>query len=176
MNNQISQFVNQNQEYFIFALMLSVLILLISILTMGILFGNRIKKMKRNYDSFMRGKDAETLEETILQRFDEIDKLKKEEKINKESIKKIEENLMITYQKVGIVKYDAFREMGGKLSFALVLLNRNNDGFIMNAIHSREGCYTYIKEIIKGESYIPLAEEEKEALQIAINSDNIKIN
>ena len=69
-----------------------------------------------------------------------------------------------SYQKVGIVKYDAFNEMGGKLSFALAMLDNNNTGWILNAMHSREGCYTYVKEIVKGESYIELAEEEAAAL------------
>ena len=62
--------------------------------------------------------------------------------------------------------------MGGKLSFALALLNKENTGFVINAMHSREGCYTYIKEIIRGESYILLGEEEKEAVDKAINCDN----
>ena len=59
--------------------------------------------------------------------------------------------------------------MGGKLSFSVALLDDNNDGFIINAMHSREGCYTYIKEIVKGESYIILGDEEKQALEIALN-------
>ena len=74
------------------------------------------------------------------------------------------------YQKVGIVKYDAFHEMGGDLSFALTMLDENNTGWILNAMHSREGCYTYIKEIVKGESYVVLGEEEKEALRQAVNA------
>ena len=58
------------------------------------------------------------------------------------------------------MKYDAFKEMGGKLSFAYAMLNYRNDGFIINSIYSKEGCYSYIKEIIKGESYLPLGDEE----------------
>ena len=65
--------------------------------------------------------------------------------------------------------------MGGKLSFALSMLDKENTGFVINAMHSREGCYTYIKEIIKGESYIQLGEEEKEAVDKAVNSDNYMI-
>ena len=79
--------------------------------------------------------------------------------------------MKFTFQKVGLVKYDAFNEMGGKLSFSLALLNETNDGFIINAMHSREGCYTYIKEIMDGNSIIVLAEEEKEALDMAIKSN-----
>ncbi len=69
-----------------------------------------------------------------------------------------------------MVKYDAFDEMGGKLSFSLALLDQKNDGFIINAMHSREGCYTYIKEIVDGNSIIVLAEEEKNALDIAMGN------
>ena len=79
-----------------------------------------------------------------------------------------------TFQKVGLVKYDAFHEMGGKLSFSLVLLNEMNDGFVLNAMHSREGCYTYIKEIVSGNSIIVLSEEEKEALEMAIGLDIVR--
>ncbi|MNO05896.1 hypothetical protein D3C81_2274570 [compost metagenome] len=61
--------------------------------------------------------------------------------------------------------------MGGKLSFALSILNEENDGFILNSMHStREGCYTYVKEIIKGESYVVLSTEEKLALEEAKKS------
>ncbi len=60
--------------------------------------------------------------------------------------------------------------MGGKLSFSLALLDQKNDGFIINAMHSREGCYTYIKEIVDGNSIIVLAEEEKNALDIAMGN------
>ena len=73
-----------------------------------------------------------------------------------------------TYQKIGIVRYDAFNEMGGNLSFVLTMLNDQNSGWLLNAMHSREGCYTYIKEIINGKSYVELGEEEKESLERAI--------
>ena len=86
-----------------------------------------------------------------------------------EQIKQLKEIQLHTLNKTAIVKYDAFKEMGGKLSFALAMLDQENSGFVLNAIHSREGCYTYIKEIVKGESYIVLGEEEKEALRHAVN-------
>ena len=56
------------------------------------------------------------------------------------------------------------------MSFALAMLDMNNTGFVINAIHSKEGCYTYIKEIVKGESYIVLGQEEKDALRQAVLS------
>ena len=80
-----------------------------------------------------------------------------------------------TYQKMGLIKYDAFHEMGGKLSFSLAMLDMLNNGFIINAMHTREGCYTYIKEIIDGNSVIVLSEEEQEALKRAMDPNgNLK--
>ncbi|WP_313129947.1 DUF4446 family protein [Anaerocolumna sp.] len=140
---------------------------------MNIILFVKNRNLKKKYRSFMSGSNGKDLEEVILTRFSEIDFLKVENKKIKTKLENISETLLSTYQKIGIVKYDAFKEMGGKLSFSLALLNDNNDGFIINSMHSsREGCYTYIKEILKGESYVVLAEEEKLALEQAINSNN----
>ena len=56
------------------------------------------------------------------------------------------------------------------MSFALAMLDSKNTGFILDAIHSRDNCFLYLKEIVKGESYIMLSEEEIEALKQAVNS------
>ena len=111
-----------------------------------------------------------TLEDVLKERLDEIDDLVASNKANKKNIEDIFATLRFTFQKLGLVKYDAFNEMGGKLSFSLAMLNERNDGYIINAMHSREGCYTYIKEIIDGNSIIALSEEEKEALEMAMKS------
>ena len=132
----------------------------------------KIKKMKLTYTSFMSGKDGKSLEEVILKRFKEVDELKKEDAAKKVQLDDINKSLRYAFSKMGMVKYDAFNEMGGKLSFALALLDNRNNGFLINAMHSREGCYTYVKEIINGESYINLGEEEKKALNKAINSES----
>ena len=116
----------------------------------------------------MADTDAQSLEDKILERLEQIDGLVKSNAENKEKIERIEGLMGVTFQKIGLVKYDAFDEMGGKLSFSLALLNQKDDGFIINAMHSREGCYTYIKEIIAGKSIIVLGNEEKEALDMAL--------
>ena len=102
----------------------------------------------------------------------QMDLLEENSRNHMEEIRKIKEVQNLTLNKVAIVKYDAFKEMGGKLSFALAMLDKENNGFVMNAIHSSDGCYTYVKEIVKGESYVVLGEEEKEALRQAVNSHN----
>lgn len=154
--------------YFIIGLLVICLGLLIYIC----LVNKKIKVLNEKYEKFMSGKDAKSLEDVVNKRFEQVDTLINEDKNNKKQIEDIKENLLVAVQKVGIVKYDAFNEMGGKLSFALAMLDKENTGFVINSMHSREGCYTYIKEIIKGESYIQLGEEEKEAVDKAVNTDN----
>lgn len=68
---------------------------------------------------------------------------------------------------MGLVRYDAFNQMGGQLSYSLALLDENNNGFIINSVHSTEGCYSYSKEIRNGDNSISLSQEEAEALAIA---------
>ncbi len=145
---------------------LFVLVLILFILVIGV--NMKYTRLKSSYNSFMRGKDGKTLEDSIFERFEELDHLTELTLKNRQAIRKVNEEMRTNYQKVGIVKYDAFHEMGGKLSFALTLLDGNNNGYIINSMHSREGCYNYIKEIVKGESYIELSEEEAESLDRAI--------
>ena len=158
-------------------ILILVLFVLIVILFCMILHGNlKYSRLRTSYLSFMRGKDGKTLEESILDRFDELEELTTLTMQNRAAIRKVNENMLSNFQKVGILKYNAFQEMGGKLSFALTLLDGNNTGFIINSMHSREGCYNYIKEIVKGESYVELSEEEAESLDRAIFQDSLGLD
>lgn len=155
---------------FIFLLLFVILLFLLYVnVTM------KYNRLKSSYMTFMRGKDGKTLEESMKERFAEVDTILKVTKQNRSDIREINRRLEGNYQKLGIVKYDAFNEMGGKLSFALAMLDGKNNGWVINAMHSREGCYTYVKEIVKGESYVELAEEEAEALDKAIFQDPYEI-
>ena len=121
----------------------------------------------------MLDKEGKSLEEVFHNKFQNMDYINDELKRISGHLNEIDLNLMRTYQKIGIVKYDAFKEIGGTLSFVLALLTKDDDGFILNSMHSNsEGCYTYIKEIVKGESYVVLGQEEKEALRQAVNYFN----
>ncbi|MEG0109146.1 MAG: DUF4446 family protein [Lachnospiraceae bacterium] len=145
-----------------------IIFLIIVLFVLLIVINMKYNRLKSSYTSFMRGKDGKTMEEYVVDKFEEIEAISDMGIQNRQDIKNIYRKLEGTYQKVGIVKYDAFHEMGGKLSFALTMLDGNDSGWLINAMHSREGCYTYIKEIVKGQSYIELAEEEAESLEKAI--------
>ncbi len=154
-------------------LIISLFVLIVILFILVISVNMKYTRLKSSYNSFMRGKDGKTLEDSIFERFEELDHLTELTLKNRQAIRKVNEEMMSNYQKVGIVKYDAFQEMGGKLSFALTLLDGNNNGYIINSMHSREGCYNYIKEIVKGESYIELSEEEAESLDRAIFQETL---
>ena len=148
----------------LFVITVILLVLLIFLLV-------RYNQLNVSYQMFMKGKKAESLEEEIGALFNDISSLKTSTEKNRKDIKKIIENLSECYQRVGIVKYDAFKEMGGKLSFSVALLNDNETGFIINSIHSSAGCYVYTKEIVNGECAISLGDEEKKALTLALSAE-----
>lgn len=160
----ISEYLGFDSDYIIIGLAAVVLILLI----MTIVNIAQMRKLKKGYKAFMSGKNGKNLEDTLIKRLDQVDTLIESNAKNAKSIKALFENMQITYQKMGLIKYDAFHEMGGKLSFSLAMLDAKNNGYIINAMHTREGCYTYIKEIVDGNSIIVLSEEEQEALNRAM--------
>lgn len=165
----LSELISSYNEYFIIGLAGLSLLLWIFLIVLSV----KQNKLNKKYKKFMTGETGENLEGQILARFTDIDKLKADTKYLDEELIKVKENLLVTYQKVGVVKYDAFKEMGGKLSFVLALLDKNNNGILLNSVHSsREGCYTYLKEIIKGESFLELSDDEKKALNQALISTN----
>lgn len=147
------------------------LILLIFIVVLFIIIILQMKKLNRlqkRISKFMTGKDAKSLEKDIVGLYEDNKFLKINVDKNKKDIRTLYKNMEHAFQKIGLIKYDAFQQMGGKLSFSLALLDENNNGFILNSVHSTEGCYTYTKEIKNGECAISLGEEEQQALDMAI--------
>lgn len=128
----------------------------------------QIESLKKKYKKFMGGKDVKSLEDKLKKIVEDNKFIIELSTENKKNIKEINKKMEFSFNKVGIVKYDAFNQMGGKLSFCLALLNEKDNGFIMNSVHSSEGCYTYIKEIKAGICNIDLGNEEKQALSEAM--------
>ena len=129
------------------------------------------KKSKK----FMAGENGKNLEKAILDKFSTVDVLEADVHELSERVEDVSGKLVSSYQKIGLVKYDAFKEIGGKLSFVLVLLTEEDNGFIINSMHSsREGCFTYAKEVVNGEAFVILSEEEQQALEEAKSNIGLK--
>lgn len=169
MNSQILNYIglgNVDIGYIFIGIIILIFILMILVIIQIV----NTSKLKKKYTKFMQGKDAKSLELDMIGLYEDNKFLKVSIEKNKGDITELYKKFESAFQKIGLVKYDAFREMGGQLSFSLVLLNENNSGFILNSVHSTEGCYSYTKEITNGECNITLAEEEKQALNIAMGN------
>lgn len=150
----------------IFAAVLTVIMIVVLIVLLMTI--SKVKKMKYRLNKLVKGKDSLSLEDEINELIEDNRYLKENTENNKKAISNLYRKLESAYQKIGLVKYDAFNQMGGQLSFSLALLDENNNGFIINSVHSTEGCYSYTKEIKNGISALSLGKEEEEALAIAI--------
>ncbi len=159
----IEQYLGIDQEYILIGVCALAVILFIIMIVQAAKLGS----LKRKYAEFMKGKSGESLEEILMEKINKIDELDDRNRKNE-----LAKDLEPCYQKIGLEKYDALDEQGGKLSFALTLLDEKNNGFIINTVHSREGSYSYIKEIIDGNSIIGLSPEEETALSKALNGTN----
>lgn len=165
MNTNIRSFLDVLK---IDVLMAIVVVLLLIVLVVMCIQISKVNKLKRRLDKFVIGKNGASLEQDIVALCEDTKLLKNSTEKNKRDIRAIFKNMESVYQKMGLVKYDAFQQMGGQLSFSLALLDQNNNGFIINSVHSTEGCYSYTKEIKNGECAISLGQEEAEALSIAM--------
>lgn len=167
MNSNILQSIglgNLDIAYLFLILLIFIVVLFIII----ILQMKKLNRLQKRLSKFMTGKDAKSLEKDIVGLYEDNKFLKINVDKNKKDIRTLYKNMEHAFQKIGLIKYDAFQQMGGKLSFSLALLDENNNGFILNSVHSTEGCYTYTKEIKNGECAISLGEEEQQALDMAI--------
>ena len=148
-----------------------ILLLILSLFLLVKVVSNniRLSRLERKYKLFMKGSDAQSLEKVFVRKFNQIDRLYEAKEDHEHDNLFIIKHLEQMFSKYGVEKYDAFDDVGGKLSFALALLDKENSGLILNAVHSRYNCFLYLKEIVKGESYVMLSQEEVEALRKAVN-------
>lgn len=156
---------NFDLTYLFIALFALIFILIIITIVQAV----KISKLSKRYKKFMSGKNAKSLEKDIEGIFEDNKFIKASTEKNRKDIQSLYRKFEGAFQKVGIVKYDAFNQMGGQLSFSLALLDENDNGFILNSVHSTEGCYSYTKEIKNGLCDISLGDEEKKALDVAMD-------
>ncbi len=149
-------------------LLLGLLMINLILLLLIVIAFVQIGRFKKKYEKFMQGKNAGSLETDIMKLYEDNSFIKNQVEKNRKDIAELFNRQKYNFQKMGLVKYDAFKEMGGKLSFALVLLDENDNGILLNSVHSSEGCYSYTKRIKNGTSAIDLSNEEKVAVERAM--------
>ena len=134
----------------------------------------KISKLNKKYKKFMlKLGNGKNIEEDLENYMYKVERVEKRNAEIEELIKITNKDLEKCIQKVGIVRYNAFKDTGSDLSFALALLDENNDGVVLNGIYSREISNIYAKPVERGKSNYTISEEEQEAINKAIKSQEI---
>lgn len=150
-------------------IIIALLIVTIVLIVVMLMLLSSVNKLERKYKKLMRGVNSGNLEELINSKLDEIDNSKND---SKEALKKYEllkEEMKKCVNKVAIMRYKAFENVGSDLSFSIAILDDHNDGIMLTGIYSRNDSTTYAKPIDKGISRYDLSEEESHVLKEAIN-------
>ena len=157
--------INSNQEMII----IIAIAILILFFAWNIYLSLSLRNIKKRTRSFFSGKESKDLEEVIYTQIKNSDKINEDiKKIYKENIQ-IRENIQKSIQKVGVVRFNPFGEVGGNQSFAIALLDNSLSGVIILSLYSRDGVKVYSKQITKGKSEYKLSKEEEEVIKIANN-------
>lgn len=130
---------------------------------------NSTNKLKKTYKTLIKrlGKsnNIEEMLDTYLEKVETVEEENKDIKLHYEELDK---NVSKCIKKVGIVRYSAFKDMGSDLSFAVALLDDNNNGIVLNGIYSVENSNIYAKPIQNAKSKYTISQEEQEAINIAL--------
>ena len=155
-----------------YLLILSAIIIILLIGFLAVLISNI--KLNNRYKKFMNklgnGKDLEEDLENFMYKVDRVERQNAE---ITNFCKNLDEDLSKCIQKIGIVRYSAFKDTGSDLSFAVALLDEKNNGIVFNGIYSREMSNIYAKPVEKGNSKYTLSNEEVEAIRKAVDSNDL---
>ena len=150
------------------------IVLIISItinimLTLALIFiGVKVALLGKKYNSFISKFDKNNnIEDTLKEYINKIGEINEENKLIKANIVSIEKQLDNCVQRVGMVRYDAFEDVGSELSFALAVLDNHENGYVLNAVYGRNSSSIFAKPIEAGTSAYNLSDEEIKALSIA---------
>ena len=161
----MTEFLKSN-NYLIFSFILNILFIILFIINYI-----RLANMKKSYDKFMKklGK-GENIEEMLKNHLEKVEFVHKQNEEILDYCRKIDNDFGKTISKIGIIRYSAFKDTGSDLSFTLALLNKHNDGVVLNGIYSREMSNIYAKPIKNAESTYTLSNEEKQVIQKSLES------
>lgn len=147
---------------------LMIIIGIISLINIMLTIYNRKK-----YIQFMKKiGNGNNLDEMLREYLRDVKEIKQDNSEIKAYYTKLDSDIASCIQKIGLIRYNAFKDVGSDLSFAIALLDRNDNGVVFNGLYGSESSNIYAKPIKGGVSKYQLSEEEKNALEIAEQSKN----
>lgn len=150
----------------IFLIVLMIIIFILAILY--IINTIKLSKIEKNYSKFINKFGENTnIEEDLKNYVTKVEAISEENELMREYVKNLNVNMKDCIQKVGMVRYSAFSDVGSDLSFTLALLDENDNGVVLNGIYSSDSSNIYAKPVIKGTSKYTLSDEEKKAIEKA---------
>lgn len=166
MNTLIS-LINELAPYLVVGMAVIIILLFIMII---ILF-KAVNKLESKYRRMMRGTNNKNLEEMLLEKIDSVEEAKEISQKALNECENLDMKIKECIQKVAIMRFKAFEDVGSDLSFSIAMLDDKNDGVILTGIYGRNESTTYAKPIEKGISRYDLSEEELYVLNEAINKE-----
>ena len=147
-----------------------IIVLFLFLLVNMLLMRNKLNRLAKKYKYFMNGEDGGSLE---LRLSTEVRELR--EMVNSSESMLHQQELLATmqlssFQKVGLVRYDAFDDTGDKLSFSLTVLDGKNNGFVLSSLAGHDTSRIYAKQIVNGQCKEALSSEEAESINMALDT------
>lgn len=166
MNGIVGLFENEN--FLITMLAVNIILVLVTILNITLLVRNN-----RKYIRFMEKLgNGSNFDEMLREYLADVKNIKKDNAEIKAYYTKLDSDIASCIQKIGLVRYNAFKDVGSDLSFAIALLDRDDNGVVLNGLYGSDSSNIYAKPIKNGKSTYQLSEEEKYALEIAEQNKN----
>lgn len=129
----------------------------------------KVLGINKKYKNFMQKLgNGKNIEEDLENYMYKVERVEKQNAEIMNSIQQLDNDFEKSIQKVGIVRYNAYKDTGSDLSFTLAMLDENNNGVVLNGIYSRETSNIYAKPVENAKSTYILSEEEQEAIRRAI--------
>ncbi len=163
LNNLISVLASVEPKYY----------LLISVgfgivfLIFTIILSNQVRQLQKKYNLLLKGSDKKNIGELFDQYFENIDQLQTVKEDLQGEIEEVKALAAAGLHHIGIVRYSAYDDVGGDLSFSVALLDGDYSGFLITSIFGRDESRTYAKPITRGESNYKLTHEEQESIRRA---------
>ncbi len=160
---QFTVWLTENLQYVIITLTALILIALIVFININI----KLARLNRRYQKMMQGTDGTNLERILFQHIDTVKDATAKVAALEQEAQRLDGRLKYCIQKLGVVRFNAFEDTGSDLSFAVALLDTNDDGVVFSSIYSRSESRVYAKPVADGKSTYFLTEEEKKAISEA---------
>lgn len=165
--NEIRDLIVSNTTESIMVLMGSVIFLLILLIFNSV----RFSRFKKKYYTLVGDMDNENVENILMDSKNELNKIRLEQDDIEKDIEKLQKRFSLAIQNVGLIKYNAFGDMGPELSYSVALLDEYLNGVVITSIHGREQSTSYAKPVVKGKSDYSLSVEEMQAIEKAIKGE-----